>query len=143
MSIGKKLYLGFGSILAIVLVMFGMNIVAAWHEQTTKKVYEDAIKTTQALARLDQARMDNGLRLRDFLLTGEMQTGDAITQGVNEIESSIKVAEESVSSLGSNKDKALQLLKDIRQTEKEWMQQFATPLMAKRREGDAGNGTAP
>ncbi|HJX85785.1 MAG TPA: methyl-accepting chemotaxis protein [Candidatus Angelobacter sp.] len=142
MSIGKKLYLGFGSILAIVLVMFGMNIVAAWHEQTTKKVYEDAIKTTQALAKLDQARMDNGLRLRDFLLTGEMQTGDAITQGVNEIEGSIKAAEESVSSLGNNKDEALRLLTNLRQTEKDWMQQFAGPLMAKRREGDAGNGTA-
>src|SRR5260370_24563086 len=123
MSIGKKLYFGFGSILAIVLVMFGMNIFAALHEQTTKNVYEDAIKTAQAMAKLDRARMDNGLRLRDFLLNGDLQNGgqrpsDAITQGVTEIENSLKAAEQSVSSMGNNKDKVRQLLADVRETEK-------------------------
>jgi methyl-accepting chemotaxis protein len=147
MSIGKKLYLGFGSILAIVLVMFGINIFAALNEQSTKKVYEDAIKTTQALGKLDRAMMDNGSRLRDFLLTGDVKDGDLLSserikQGVAEVEQSIHAAEDSVSSLGSNRDKARQLLAEVRDIEKRWKQEFADPLMDKRRQGDAGNGTA-
>ncbi len=146
MSIGKKLYLGFGSILAIVLVMFGMNIFAALNEQSTKKVYEDAIKTTQALAKLDRARMDNGSRLRDFLLTGDLDNShhqsEAITQGVAEVDRSITAAEDSVAGMGASKDKARQLLADLRTTEKKWMQEFAGPMMEMRRQVDAANSTA-
>src|SRR5258708_3534147 len=147
MSIGKKLYLGFGSILAIVLVMFGINIAATLHEQSAGKVYEDAIKTTQAISRLDRAMMDNGSRLRDFLLTGDVTVGDQLSserikQGVADVEQSIRAAEESVSGLGANRDRARQLLADVRDTEKGWKQEFADPLMEKRRQTDAGNGTA-
>src|SRR5258708_3806591 len=142
MSIGKKLYLGFGSILAIVLVMFLANIGASWHEQGTKALNAKAIEMAQATSKLDQIRMNNRMRLLTFLLNG----GDAnevstAIKGGAEVDPVVKIAEDAASGLGENSDKARQLLEKVREAHKRWATDFAAPFIEKRRQVDAGNST--
>jgi methyl-accepting chemotaxis protein len=141
MSIRKKLYLGFGSILVVVFIMFGLSIWATGHEQGTKAVYNNAIDTVQAISRLDQARMNNRMHLLSFLLNGDSHESDATTSGSSEVENIIAEAEKTVSALGDESNKAKDLLEKIRDAHRRWNSEFASPLMEKRRQVDAGSST--
>ncbi len=142
MSIGKKLYFGFGAVLAIVLVMFIANILASWHEQGTKALNAKAIEMAQATAKLDQVRMNNRMRLLSFLLNGgdANETLAALSGGAN-VDPVINTAEEAASGLGENSAKAKQLLEKVREAHKKWAAEFAAPFIEKRRQVDAGNST--
>src|SRR6266481_6264450 len=141
MRIRKKLYLGFGSILVIVFIMFGLSIWATGHEQGTKTVYNNAIDTVQAISRLDQAGMNNRMHLLSFLLNGDSHESDATTNGSSEVEHIIADAEKTVSALGDEGGKARDLLEKIRDAHRRWNSEFASPLMDKRRQVDAGSST--
>src|SRR5579859_2976761 len=140
MSIRKKLYLGFGSILAVVFVMFGLSIWATGHEQGTKLVYNNAIDTVQAISRLDQARMNNRMHLLSFLLNGDSHESDATVSGSAEVERIIAEAEKTVSAMDDN-GKSKDLLDKIRDAHRKWASEFAGPLMEKRHQVDAGSST--
>ncbi|HXO38181.1 MAG TPA: hypothetical protein VN872_06065, partial [Candidatus Acidoferrum sp.] len=62
-TIGGKLYLGFGLIMAIVVVAFLVNWLAVRHEQTTRALYKQSITMVESLSRLDKARSENRLFL--------------------------------------------------------------------------------
>jgi methyl-accepting chemotaxis protein len=141
MSIRKKLYLGFGSILVVVFVMSLLATGLAWHEQGTKAVYNNAIDTVQAISKLDQARMNNRMHLLSFLLNGDSHESDATTSGSSEVDRIIADAEKTVVALGDNGGKAKDLLEKIRDAHRKWNSEFAIPLMDKRRQVDAGSST--
>src|SRR6266853_4902354 len=80
-TIGGKLYLGFGLIMAIVVMAFLFNWLAVRHEQTTRTVYKQSITMGESLSKLDKARSENRLFLRNFLLNGDRREADALTRG--------------------------------------------------------------
>ena len=94
MSIGKKLYVGFGLILGIVFLLFLGNYVAVVHEHNTKDTFFKSIEMRKAMSSLYQERMNNRLRLRNFLLNGDTKEADALMAGENNVESLINIAEE-------------------------------------------------
>jgi len=85
MTIGKKLYMGFGLIMAIVVVAFLVNWLAVRHEQTTRALYKQSITMVESLSRLDKARSENRLFLRNFLLNGDRREADALARGQGEV----------------------------------------------------------
>jgi methyl-accepting chemotaxis protein len=141
MSIGKKLYVGFGAILAIVVVMFVANIFAAQHEQHTNSVYSSAIEMVQDISKLDQGRSNDRMHLLSFLLGGDPQEPEAVKKGSEDVDQIIAQAEAATAVLGPNSDRAKQLLEDVRTAHKGWMTEFAIPLMEKRRQVDGGSST--
>jgi len=140
-SIGGKLYMGFGMIMVIVLVAFLVNWAAARHEQTTRAMYKKSITIVESLSRLDRARSENRLFLRNFLLNGDRREADALTHGQGEVETLITEIKENWATLGDDSNQARQLLDQLGEVEREWGRTFAAPLMEKRRQVDTGSAT--
>jgi methyl-accepting chemotaxis protein len=148
MQIGKtiagKLYLAFGGILAIAIVLTGIEFLAFRHEQTTKEMYQKAIAMSREMSDLNQATMNNRLHLRNFLLNGDSREADALTDGVAQVDLLITKTEETTSYLSQDKaqaERSKQLLETLRALEKDWAANFASPLMDKRRQVDGGSAT--
>jgi len=126
-TIGGKLYLGFGLVLGTVFVMFLVNYFAVLHEQNTRAVYQKSIKMSDNLSKLDQARMNNRLHLRNFLLNGDGREADALARGVTEAEQRINDVKETSASLGNDNEKARQLLDKLTTAEKSGTQPSPHP----------------
>jgi methyl-accepting chemotaxis protein len=141
MSIGKKLYVGFGLILSIVFLLFLGNIFAVVHEHNTKDTFFKSIEMRKAMSNLYQERMNNRLRLRNFLLNGDTKEADALMSGENNVDMLINIAGEKAVELGQGSQRAKELLDDIRKVDQAWKKEFADPLIEKRRQVDAGSST--
>ena len=139
-TIGGKLYLGFGLIMAIVLLAFVFNWVAVHHEQTTRAIYKQSITMGDSLSKLDKARSENRLYLRNFLLNGDRREADALARGQGEVERLINEIKENTTALGDS-NRARQLLDQLADAERDWSRVFAAPLMEKRRQVDIGSAT--
>src|SRR5580765_7453559 len=139
-SIGSKLYTGFGLIMAIVVVAFFMNWLAVRHEQTTRDLYKKSIAMVESLSKLDRARNQNRLFLRNFLLNGDRRESDSLARGESEVEALIADIKENSGALGDT-SRAKQLLDQLAEAEREWGRVFAAPLMEKRRQVDTGSAT--
>ncbi|HEY4679624.1 MAG TPA: hypothetical protein VIJ01_20850, partial [Candidatus Angelobacter sp.] len=139
-TIAGKLYLGFGLIMAIVVMAFLFNWLAVRHEQTTRTIYKQSITMGESLSKLDKARNENRLFLRNFLLNGDRREADLLTRGQAEVEQLINEIKENGSALGDS-TRARQLLDQLADAERDWNRVFATPLMEKRRQVDTGSAT--
>jgi len=141
MSIRKKLYWGFGSILIIVFALFLANMFAVVHERSAKNLADSVIELVQAKSKLDQVRMQNQLRLRNFLLSGDSGESKALLDAENELNGLIETAKVKASALGDGTGHARELLDQVSKVEQSWVSDFATPLMEKRRRVDNGSST--
>jgi methyl-accepting chemotaxis protein len=139
-TIGGKLYLGFGLIMAIVVVAFLVNWMAVRHEQTTRALYKQSITMVENLSKLDKARSDNQLFLRNFLLNGDRREADALAHGQVEVERLINEIKDNTTALGDSA-RIRQLLDQMAEAERDWSRTFAGPLMEKRRQVDTGSAT--
>jgi methyl-accepting chemotaxis protein len=139
-TIAGKLYMGFGLIMVIVVVAFLVNWAAVRHEQTTRLLYKRSITMVESLSKLDKARNQNRLFLRNFLLNGDRREADSLTRGQSEVESLINEIKDNGTAMGDN-PKARQLLEQLGDSEREWSRTFAAPLMEKRRQVDTGSAT--
>jgi methyl-accepting chemotaxis protein len=141
MSIRKKLYWGFGSILIIVFALFMANMGTVLHERNAKNLADRVIDLVQSESRLDQVRMQNQLRLRNFLLSGDSGESKALTDAESDLNRLIEEAKDKASALGDNAQHARELLDQVRKVEQSWLSDFAEPLMEKRRHVDNGSST--
>src|SRR5579859_8003709 len=138
-TIGGKLYLGFGLIMAIVIGSFLFNWLAVRHEQATRALYKKSIAMVENLSRLDKARNANRLFLRNFLLNGDRREADALSKGESDVEGMIAEIKNGLSTDESSR--ARQLLDQLADSERDWARTFAAPLMEKRRQVDTGSAT--
>ncbi len=135
-----KLYLGFGLIMAIVLMAFLFNWLAVRHEQTTRAVYKQSITMGESLSKLDKARNENRLFLRNFLLNGDRREADALAHGQAEVERLINEIKDNGTALG-DANRAHQFSTNWPTLSANGTATFATPLMEKRRQVDTGSAT--
>jgi methyl-accepting chemotaxis protein len=141
-TIGGKLYLGFGGILAVVIVLSLFNLIAVGHEQATREMYKKAIEMESKMSRLNKDVMNNRLHLRNFLLNGDSRESDFLTRGVEAVDRQLTSISDTTSYLpAKDGDQAKVLLEALRSAEKDWMTSFAGPLMDKRRQVDGGSAT--
>ena len=141
MSIRKKLYWGFGSILAIVLVLFLVNMWAVLHERGAKNQADKVIELVQAKSKLDQVRMQNQLRLRNFLLSGDSGEAKSLLDAENDLSTLIETAKQKTIALSDSAGRAKDLLDQVSKVEQSWLSDFASPLMERRRRVDNGSST--
>jgi methyl-accepting chemotaxis protein len=141
MSISKKLFVGFGLILGVVFLLFLGNYLAVKHEHNTKDTFFRSNELQKAMTDVFQERMNNRLRLRNFLLSGDNKEAEALAKGETSLDSKVTVAQEKCADLGSASRRAKDLLEDIRKNDVNWKSEFASPLMDKRRQVDAGSST--
>ena len=137
MTLRRKLYLGFGSISAILIVLFAINTMVGVRERSASRQASRALEWAQALEAVQLSLMQNRLYLENYLLTGDTRQQDKLTQGMGALEELLKKSKAEVVDEGSRN-----ILNRIETNEQNWKENFAIPLTSQRRRVDAGNATA-
>src|ERR1700720_3491379 len=136
MTIGKKLYAGFGSILVILVALFIVNIVAGLKEQTARSDASSALQSVRTVEAVRYQIMLNRNNLNNFLLSGDPRDEDKVNHGLVDINDLIKRGE---SQAGSEVLRTA--LIQVEGTEASWADNFAKTLLAKRHQVDSGDAT--
>jgi len=136
MTIGKKLYMNFGAILAMVLVLFLINLVAVQREHSAKAAASQALGLADATDKVKFQIMQNRLYLSNYLLSGDTREVDRMNEGIRILSEKLQ----NTRSL-SNSEQQRAALDHVQETEQNWAREFALPLEEKRKEVDAGNAT--
>ena len=129
MTIGKKLYVNFGIILSMVLVLFLVNWTAVQREHRAKQLAD----TTNAVR---FQMMQNRLYLSNYLLSGDTREVDHMSEGLRVLNEKLEHGKTLTSS-----DQVNSSLAKVEQLEQSWGKEFAQPLIEKRKDVDSGNAT--
>ena len=136
MTIGKKLYMNFGIILTMVLVLFLVNWSAVQREHAAKKAAQDSLDLADATNAVRFQMMQNRLYLSNYLLSGDTREVDRMNEGLRTL--SEKLAQGKTL---ANSDQVKSSLARVEQLEQSWGKEFAQPLIEKRKDVDSGNAT--
>src|SRR6201997_2188876 len=136
MSIGKKLYAGFGMVLAILVGLFLVNTFAALRGRASRADSEASLKGVQTIETVRLQIMLNRLNLDNFLLSGDPRDEEKVNKGFSDINELIKRGEAQTTS-----DDVKTALIQVESTEASWADNFAKPLLAKRHQVDSGDST--
>ncbi|MGA9039136.1 MAG: methyl-accepting chemotaxis protein [Terriglobales bacterium] len=129
MTISKKLYLNFGAVLAMVIVLFLVNLIAVEREHSAKAAYASTNK-------IQFQMMQNRLYLSNYLLSGDSREIDHMNDGIHILNDALAGGQKQ-----SNSDQQRAALDKVQKNEQAWSTEFASPLLEKRKEVDAGNAT--
>jgi len=136
MSIGKKLYINFGIILGMVVVLFLVTWYAVAHEHSAKTAADQALKMADKTDHVRFQVMQNRLYLSNYLLSGDSREIERMIEGVQDLNDSLGGGQKLASS-----DQQRSALETVKNNENSWFAEFAQPLLQKRKEVDAGNAT--
>ena len=136
MTIGKKLYLNFGLVLLMVLVLFLVNITAVYREHSAKAAASHALQVAEATDRVKFQMMQNRLYLSNYLLSGDSREVDRMTEGVRLLHERLHTCLDLAAS-----EQQRTALEKVQQSEQSWGREFASPLVEKRKDVDSGNAT--
>jgi methyl-accepting chemotaxis protein len=136
MKIGKKLYLGFGAILAILVLLFLVNIIAGFKERSARADASSALESVRTIEAVRYQIMLNRLNLNNFLLSGDPRDEEKVTRGLKDMTETMKRGETQAS-----KEALHTALVQVEGTEMSWADNFAKPLLAKRHQVDSGDAT--
>src|SRR5215470_14770760 len=129
MTIGKKLYAGFGLILGGLAVLLVVNIITGLM----------ASRTLDSVRMMESVRyqiMVNRLNMNNFLLSGDPRDEEKVNKGLTDLSDLIKRGEAQASN-----DAVHTALIQVESTEASWADNFAKPLIAKRHQVDSGDAT--
>jgi len=136
MTIGKKLYVNFGAVLAMVVLLFVVNWIAVQREHAAKAAAQASLEMREATDNVKFQMLQNRLFLNSYLLSGDSREVDRMNDGVRSLTSKIQRAIEL-----SSTDAQKSVLQKLQTQEENWVRDFATPLTDKRKEVDGGNAT--
>ena len=85
MTIGKKLYVNFGAVLAMVVVLFAVNLVAVYREHSAKAAASQALQLADATDKVRFQMMQNRLYLSNYLLSGDTREVDRMNEGIRNL----------------------------------------------------------
>ena len=136
MTIGKKLYVGFGTVLGLLLVLFCVNIAAGFRERSARTDASTALESVRTIESVHKQIMLNRLNLNNFLLSGDPRDEEKVNHGLVDIVDMIKRGE-----VQAGVDNLRTALIQVESTEVSWADNFAKPLLAKRHQVDSGDAT--
>src|SRR6202165_4531525 len=136
MTIGRKLYTGFGSILGILILLFVVSFTASHIEHAARNTAADSLRSIQTIERIRFQVMQGGLDLRNYLLSGDPRMESAKTNDTKLMEITLREAREK-----ANDDQLRDVYSSIESNQQSWEDEFAKPLIAKRHQVDAGQTT--
>ena len=136
MTIGRRLYMGFGLILGILGVLFVVNIITGFMEKSARTNSSSALDSVRIVESVRYQIMLNRLNMNNFLLSGDPRDEEKVNKGLTDISELIKRGE----SQTSNETVRTALIQ-VESTEASWADNFAKPLIAKRHQVDSGDAT--
>ncbi|HXJ04104.1 MAG TPA: methyl-accepting chemotaxis protein [Candidatus Acidoferrum sp.] len=136
MTIGKRLYLGFGAIVSILLLLFFVNVLAGWRESSARKDATSALENVRTVESVRYQIMLNRHNMDNFLLSGDPRDEEKVIKGFTDINDLIKRGQSQTTN-----DSVQKALIQVESTEISWSDNFAKPLLAKRHQVDSGDAT--
>ncbi|MGA7360237.1 MAG: methyl-accepting chemotaxis protein [Candidatus Sulfotelmatobacter sp.] len=136
MTIGKKLYVNFGIILSMVVVLFLVNLLAVQREHAAKAAATASLQLADATNEVRFQMMQNRLYLSNYLLSGDSREVDRMNEGLRTLTEKLQQGK----SL-ANSEQERSALDKVDQLEQAWSKEFAQPLIEKRKDVDSGNAT--
>jgi len=136
MTIGRKLYVTFGFVLAMVVMLFLITVVAVRHERSAKAGATQSLNLATSMDKINFQMMQNRLYLGNYLLSGDTREIDHMNEGERALMQEIQEAEP----LTAN-DQMRRSLEQAEASEQRWANEFAAPMVKKRKDVDEGNAT--
>src|SRR5205807_4156912 len=136
MTIGKKLYLNFGIILSMVVVLFLVNLVAVQREHAAKAAASASLELANATNEVRFQMMQNRLYLSNYLLSGDTREVERMNEGLRTLNEKLTQGKNL-----ANSEQERAALTKVEQLEQAWGKEFAQPLIDKRKDVDSGNAT--
>ena len=136
MTIGKKLYVSFGIILGMVLLLFCVNYLAVRREHAAKDASTASLKLADTTNAVRFQMMQNRLFLSNYLLSGDTREVDRMNEGLRTLSEKLEQGKDL-----ANSDQVKNSLLRVQQLEQAWGKEFAQPLIDKRKDVDSGNAT--
>src|SRR5580700_9955212 len=136
MTIAKRLYLGFGVILGILGLLFIVNIVAGFREQSARKDATAALENVRTIESVRYQIMLNRHNTDNFLLSGDPRDEEKVNKGFGDINDLIRRGE---SQTYNDNVKAAPI--QIQNPETRWADNFAKPLPSKPQPVQFGDAT--
>ncbi len=136
MTLRNRLYMSFGAVLVMVLVMFFVNWRAVSREHEAKKAASTSLQLAEATDAVKFQMMQNRLYLSNYLLSGDTREVDRMNEGIRLLSDKLDKTQALAAS-----DQQKTALEKVQQLEQSWAKEFAQPLVDKRRDVDSGNAT--
>jgi methyl-accepting chemotaxis protein len=136
MTIGKKLYMNFGIILTMVVLLFLVNYSAVRREHSAKAAAAASLDMAEITNNVRSQMMQNRLYLSNYLLSGDTREVDRMNDGLRALNEKL---DDGMKKANSDSEKSS--LAKVEQLEQAWGKEFAQPLIEKRKDVDSGNAT--
>ena len=136
MTIGKKLYVNFGIIVTMVVVLFLVNWLAVQREHAAKAAAAASLELADTTNSVRFQMMQNRLYLSNYLLSGDTREVERMNEGMRTLNERL---EEGKTLANSDQEKTA--LTKVQQLEQAWGKEFGQPLIDKRKDVDSGNAT--
>jgi len=136
MTIRKRLYLGFGFILGILVLLLLANVGTGLKQTSARKQATMALDGVRTIESVRYQIMLNRLDLNNFLLSGDPRDEEKVNKGLQIMSDLIKAGQSQASS-----ESLRSALLQVESTETSWSDNFAKPLLAKRHQVDSGDAT--
>jgi len=136
MTIGKRLYAGFGIILGVLTLLFFVNLITASRQSSASTESKQTLSSVNTIEEVRYQIMQNRLNLNNFLLSGDPRDEEKVNKGMAELADTLKRSEAQV----GNETLRMALIQ-VESNESSWADNFAKPLLAKRHQVDSGDAT--
>jgi methyl-accepting chemotaxis protein len=135
MTIAKKLYWGFGGMIALVVMLGMANLGALLREHGAKKNTNRSFQLLRDTSALQYQLSQNQIHLNNYLLSGDSREAEQVLNGAYQLDDAIHHTEANA----TNEERAP--LDRLNEAEHDWLERFALPLIQKRKQVDSGNAT--
>ncbi len=136
MSITKKLYLNFGIVLAMVVVLFFVTWLSVQREHNAKAAEAQALQMTDNTDRVRFQFMQNRFYLSNYLLSGDSREIQRMNEGIQMLREALTNSQKL-----ANSDEQRSAVLAVQKNEDSWAADFAEPMLQKRKQVDSGNAT--
>jgi methyl-accepting chemotaxis protein len=136
MTIYKKLYSGYGSIVAMLVLLFVINTIGVLAERSARAAASAALKSMHSVESIRFQIMENRLSLLSYLLNGDPREEQTMSKGIRNLGELFKKALRNIAS-----EDLAESLAQVEANEQGWVENFAKPMVAKRQEVDSGGTT--
>ncbi len=135
MTIGKKLYYGFGGMIGLAVLLASVNLGGFLREHAAKTHTERSFQVLRQASAMQYQLSQNQIHLNNYLLSGDSNEANKVLAGVAALDLAIHELRETAT---AEERAGLTRLNEV---EHDWEHNFASPLIEKRKEVDAGNAT--
>jgi methyl-accepting chemotaxis protein len=136
MTIGRKLYLGFGAILATLFLLFAVNAFVGFKQRFAQGDAKAALESVRTIEAVRNQVNLNSLNLNNFLLSGDPRDEEKVNKGMADLNDFMKRGQAQAAS-----EAVRTALIQVDSTQASWADNFAKPLLAKRHQVDSGDAT--